>query len=124
MAIVPNCTWPATLDPADVFDALSELCELTRRPAWHRDAACRGHTDLFFPIRGQAIEPAKAICTRCLVRDECLAAALEMGDGGPVGAVGVWGGTSARERKKLRRPRIVSMRRRRIPRSTIGDGES
>ena len=102
MAIAPNCTWPATLDPADVFDALSELCELTRRPAWHRDAACRGYADLFFPTRGQAIEPAKAICARCLVRDECLAAALEMGDGG------VWGGTSASERKKLRRPRIVS----------------
>jgi len=97
----------ATLDPADVFDALSELCELTRRPAWHRDAACRGHTDLFFPIRGQATEPAKAICATCLVRDECLAAALEMGDGGPVG---VWGGMSARERKKLRQPRIVSSR--------------
>ena len=67
--IAPNCTWPATFDPADVFDALSELLESTRWPAWHADAVCRGQADLFFPARGQATEPAKAICAGCPARE-------------------------------------------------------
>jgi WhiB family transcriptional regulator, redox-sensing transcriptional regulator len=105
MGIAPNCTWPATMDPADVFDALSELLEATRRPAWHADAACRGQADLFFPVRGAPTEPAKAICARCPSREPCLAAALGMSD---ESTIGIWGGTSARERKRMRRRQVAA----------------
>jgi WhiB family transcriptional regulator, redox-sensing transcriptional regulator len=71
------------------------------RPAWHADAACRGRgTAVFFPGRGQntACANAKAVCAGCPVRDECLDAALTHGE-----LAGIWGGTSERERRRLRR---------------------
>jgi WhiB family redox-sensing transcriptional regulator len=64
------------------------------RPAWMADAACREHPEVnFFPGRGRAAESAKAVCRACLVREECLAYALEHH------LVGVWGGTTERERR-------------------------
>lgn len=73
-------------------------------PAWRARAACRGvDTNLFFPhspSRGRGatriIQQAKSICARCPVRDECLKTALENNERG------IWGGTTYRERKKLR----------------------
>ncbi|MBV8980855.1 MAG: WhiB family transcriptional regulator [Acidimicrobiia bacterium] len=52
----------------------------------------------FFPVRGEEARPAKAICARCLVKDQCLAYALDNGD-----KFGIWGGLSERERRRLRR---------------------
>jgi WhiB family redox-sensing transcriptional regulator len=71
------------------------------RPSWHADAACRGRgTAAFFPGRGQneTCASAKAICAGCPVRAECLDDALAHGE-----KVGNWGGTSERERRRLRR---------------------
>jgi WhiB family redox-sensing transcriptional regulator len=68
---------------------------------WREHAACRGMSpNLFHPSRGQNTdtEAAKAICATCPVTDECLDYALvncEM--------IGVWGGTSERERRAIRR---------------------
>ncbi|MCO8127862.1 WhiB family transcriptional regulator [Acidimicrobiia bacterium EGI L10123] len=63
--------------------------------------ACRGaDPDLFFPDRGESLEPAKRICSECVVRDECLEHALASGE-----RFGVWGGTSERERRRIRRSR-------------------
>ncbi|MFP5577158.1 MAG: WhiB family transcriptional regulator [Acidimicrobiia bacterium] len=63
--------------------------------------ACRGaDPDVFFPDRGESLEPAKRICGECVVRDECLEHALRNGE-----RFGVWGGTSERERRRLRRVR-------------------
>lgn len=88
-------------DPADLLDIDSLLAELTGRPAWMADALCREHPEVsWFVSRGEDVRPAKAICSRCLVRDECLAYALEQG----VYCNGFWGGTSERERRRLRRP--------------------
>ncbi len=83
-----------------VEDALGLL---TRRPTWMRDAACREHPDVsFYPELGQSLEPARAVCAGCLVRGECLEHALEHGERG------VWGGTSDRERRAIRRLRRAS----------------
>lgn len=72
---------------------------------WHRDAACREHPEInFFPERGEPVDPAKAVCGRCLVRAECLNDALAQPK--PVG--GIWGGTSERERRQLRRTRTAA----------------
>lgn len=69
---------------------------------WMALANCAGlDADFMFPERGENVGPAKAICARCCVRDACLDYALTP----PVELWGIWGGTTARERKPLRRAR-------------------
>jgi len=66
--------------------------------AWHRHAACAEYeavADRLFPERGDKGEPAKAVCRACLVQSDCLGFALD------AGLVGIWGGTSQRERQRL-----------------------
>lgn len=70
---------------------------------WVKEAACKGaEFNLFFAEKsGQAtyqVRAAKAICSGCPVREECLAYALK-------NAIrhGVWGGLSEEERADLRR---------------------
>lgn len=88
-------------DPGDLIDLASTLEELAVRPAWHAAAACRGQgPEPWFPTRGESTDPAKAVCAGCPVRDDCLAEALAH----PYTEdAGVWGGTSLRQRKALRR---------------------
>ncbi|MBU6315705.1 MAG: WhiB family transcriptional regulator [Acidobacteria bacterium] len=84
---------------------LPDLEVLLGRPDWHRDAACLEHPELsWFPARGDnaGLVAAIAVCRRCLVRAECLQFALETPD-----TVGVWGGTTARQRAALRREGIA-----------------
>ena len=82
----------ATFDePGDLFAS----------PAFMDLGSCRGmDPDVFFPDRGESLSPAKAVCAECIVRDECLEYALDNGE-----RFGVWGGTSERERRRLRRAR-------------------
>lgn len=82
---------------------LDDLLGLLRRPAWQADALCIEYPEVnFFPERGEPSAPAKAVCERCLVRPECLAWALEHGQGpGLGGGHGVWAGTSARQRREM-----------------------
>jgi WhiB family transcriptional regulator, redox-sensing transcriptional regulator len=73
--------------------------ELTRRPEWHQQAACRGvGTAAYFPERGRSSEGAKAVCETCEVHRDCLEAALTSG-----AKHGIWGGVSERGRRALRR---------------------
>lgn len=72
--------------------------ELLCPPSWHRDALCKEHPAInFHPRRGEDERPAKAVCRRCLVRQECLDYALADSS-----LVGVWGATSHRERRLMR----------------------
>ncbi len=68
----------------------------------YRDhAACVGEPpEVFFPERGdwQAVEAALSVCARCPVREECLEDNLNETDG-------IVGGTSAKERRRLRKER-------------------
>lgn len=69
------------------------------RPAWHDEANCVGFHDVYF---GEAASTRQAlrICEDCPVRTDCLATAL----GVPMHSdFGVWGGTTAWERKRLRK---------------------
>jgi WhiB family transcriptional regulator, redox-sensing transcriptional regulator len=71
----------------------------------HRARCINEDPELFFPIgtTGPAAvqtEEAKAVCTACEVRLECLEWALATGQD-----AGVWGGTSEDERRALRRAR-------------------
>ena len=70
---------------------------------WRESAACLGaDTELFFPVgfTGPAaadIQAAKVFCGRCLVRDCCLAYALDTSQ-----TAGIWGGYDENERKVMR----------------------
>lgn len=87
-------------DPVELVDAAGFLLALITRPAWMDDAACREHPELsWFPGQGEDVRAAKAVCVGCLVRQECRDYAAEHG---PL-TVGIWGGTSDRERRTARR---------------------
>lgn len=72
---------------------------------WQRLAACH-HEDanIFFPtitdrrIVADQVQAAKAICGRCIVRASCLQYAIENNE-----RYGIWGGTTPRQRRGLRR---------------------
>lgn len=84
-------------------DVLEALDRLLKRPAWQADALCREYPEVnFFPERGEDTRPAKSICRRCSVREECETFALDDPD---ALKSGIWGGTSATERKVLRQQR-------------------
>lgn len=68
-------------------------------PDWYEHAECRGAPqELFFPGQGEPTQPAKEMCAACPVSVECLAWALDHGE-----KHGIWGGTSERERRRLRK---------------------
>lgn len=77
------------------------------RAHWSEDAACRSADpdELFADTTRQ--NRAKAVCTGCLVRTECLIEALDNRV-----EFGVWGGMTERERRALlrRRPKVTSWR--------------
>ncbi|MFF3354123.1 WhiB family transcriptional regulator [Streptomyces sp. NPDC002917] len=74
---------------------------------WSERAACRSSDpdELFDAAAGQ--NRAKAVCTGCPVRTECLVEALDNRV-----EFGVWGGMTERERRALlrRRPDVTSWR--------------
>ncbi len=73
--------------------------ELVTRPAWQQQADCHGMPlETFFPGQGDDLTPARVVCARCPVRVECRGFALGTEEAG-----GVWGGTSERERRRMRR---------------------
>ncbi|MFC8954695.1 WhiB family transcriptional regulator [Streptomyces sp. NPDC057101] len=75
---------------------------------WSARALCRtADPDELF-VDGAAQNQAKALCTGCPVRTECLAHALDQRIDH-----GVWGGMTDRERRALlrRRPTVTSWRR-------------
>jgi WhiB family redox-sensing transcriptional regulator len=76
------------------------------RTDWRYRAACRRvDPELFFPVSASGaslpqIEAARRVCGRCAVLTSCLRWALDTGQDS-----GIWGGTTAEERRALRRAR-------------------
>lgn len=68
---------------------------------WQDRALCMqvGY-ELFFLEKGETSTDAKKVCGRCQVRQDCLEAALNDPD-----TDGIWGGTTERERRKMRKQR-------------------
>lgn len=94
---------PVAVTYDDTDQMLVEFVEILEaridQAAWRAQAACRGReTWVFFPTRGdtKTQDAAKRICASCTVQDECLAAHLNERSG-------VWGGTTERARRGLRR---------------------
>jgi len=84
------------------------------------DAPCKGKTDLFYAQakegRGRFLfevldelrrmeEEAKAICDQCPYKAACLQIGLDSE------LYGIWGGTTPKERKQMRRDLKISLRR-------------
>ena len=68
------------------------------------DGLCLEYPELtWFPERGQSSAPVMQVCGRCLVHRECLEYALADPD-----LMGVWGGTSHRERMRIQRASLVA----------------
>ncbi len=76
----------------------SMLLRVDERP-WVAYGACRGaDPDLFFPGNDDDHGEALRICRGCPVQEECLDYALSARE-----RYGIWGGTTARERRRLLR---------------------
>jgi WhiB family redox-sensing transcriptional regulator len=66
---------------------------------WIKKAACRGeHPGVFFPAKNKSVEAARAICRTCFVQQDCLQYANATAT-----RFGVWGGTSQRQRDRMKR---------------------
>jgi WhiB family redox-sensing transcriptional regulator len=70
---------------------------------WIEAGKCRDYpAKVFFPSNGAGVEVARRICAECAVKEACLAYALANRI-----TQGVWGGTSERQRRTLRRQEPV-----------------
>ena len=91
-----SASLPWALEHPDLEEFFSQW-----RPAWMARGLCRGQvTDLWFPSQGGDLETPKAICELCPVLAECRAYALAR-----PALMGIWGGTSDRERARMRKAR-------------------
>lgn len=73
--------------------------------SWTERAACKDQSvDWFFATSREEPVDALVLCAGCAVRAECLAYALEHE------SIGVWGGTSAKQRQKIRRRAGIKLR--------------
>jgi WhiB family redox-sensing transcriptional regulator len=72
--------------------------------SWQVRANCMGvDPELFFPERGASTREAKEVCRGCVVREDCLEYAIANGE-----KFGIWGGMSERERRRVRRARVLA----------------
>ncbi len=79
---------------------MSEM--LNSHPPWRRQAACKGlDPSIFYPADDDdECLDAKAVCAQCPVIDPCLEHALTIRE-----KVGIWGGCTERERRRIIRQR-------------------
>ncbi len=70
---------------------------------WQSNARCAEvDPEIFFPERGGSSKAARAVCAQCSVRAQCLEYALNNKE-----QFGIWGGTSERERRRIRKERAT-----------------
>ena len=74
---------------------------------WKERAACRGaRIEVFFPGRGETAGPARQVCARCPVCQQCLEFAVSNRI-----VYGIWGGLTGPERRALQSDRLRDARR-------------
>ncbi len=85
---------------------ISALTATTSPGGWQLRANCMGvDPELFFPERGSSTREAKEVCRGCVVSEDCLEFAIANGE-----KFGIWGGMSERERRRVRRARVLELR--------------
>jgi len=71
---------------------------------WRSKGACQGlDAEIFYPENEDHAEFALSVCGQCVVRIACLDYALDTRE-----QQGVWGGATARDRRKILRQRRQS----------------
>jgi WhiB family redox-sensing transcriptional regulator len=76
-------------------------CGMTDTQDWRQEGLCgQVGGDLWFPHKGGNNRPAKRVCATCPVRQECLDDVMARTD--VVDDYGIRGGTSPRERDRMR----------------------
>lgn len=100
----------ATIDaPAEAVAASTSLPRIDPTPFWFQFASCRPEyadrpldqwVDLFFPARGESSREAKAICAECPAQEACLDHGMAANERN-----GIWGATTEKQRRRLRRDR-------------------
>jgi len=71
---------------------------VAKQHPWMKQAACAGKSELFYEEKSRIIiARAKVICESCPVKDPCLDHAMENEP------LGLWGGMTANERRRMRR---------------------
>ena len=84
--------------------ALQALFEGGLDRTWQGRANCMvGDPELFFPERVASTREAKEVCRGCVVRGDCLEFAIANSE-----KFGIWGGMSERERRRVRRARVLA----------------
>ncbi len=72
---------------------------------WEEQARCNQYDpEIFFDPRARSERKAKSVCSRCEVREDCLAFALSSRT-----EFGVWGGLNGKERRALLRGGTLSV---------------
>ena len=83
----------------ETFDSQSFHDQSGLGNSWRDQANCKGiNPDVFHPTRGEDTKAAVAICAGCIVVEQCLHYALSNSI-----KVGIYGGTSERQRRIMRR---------------------
>lgn len=71
--------------------------KLIDREPWMDSAVCaQTDPEVFFPEQGGTAAAARRICSACPVVEDCLQYAVEHNE------QGIWGGTSAKTRQRMR----------------------
>lgn len=84
---------------SETFESQSYRDESGLPIDWRKDANCRGlDPNMFHTARGESTKDAIAVCVGCIIVKECLHYAMTNSI-----KVGIWGGKSERERRKLRK---------------------
>ena len=84
---------------SDTFESISYRDESGLPSDWAKEANCRGlDPNLFHAARGESTKEALAVCAGCIVVEQCLHFAISNSI-----KVGVWGGTTERQRRAMRR---------------------
>lgn len=80
---------------------MGSVLERTSAGLWLQDGLCKGDDAERWIAPGDlpTTKKLKAVCDECPVREPCLEYALELPERE---TMGVWGGTSERERRKIR----------------------
>ncbi len=92
----------------DRFEELLDTIGGQARPGWQAHGRCVGMDPArFYLDKGDSSEAAhtKAVCETCPVQADCLAEALATNE-----RFGIWGGTSPRARRGLRRRQATRRR--------------
>jgi WhiB family redox-sensing transcriptional regulator len=75
------------------------LSDRAEDQGWKALGLCRFYQpNLFYPERGRDVRPAKRVCGMCPARLACLSYALRRNE-----RLGIWGGLTERERRRVRR---------------------